>query len=329
MDRSERIEELATALAVAQGEIGSAKKSAKNPHLGNRYATLDDIIDAVRDPLTKHGISFLQLLDHNESGPILRTVLLHESGQWIGTETTLSASMGTNRGTNQVQAFGGTLTYYRRYALATLLGVSSDEDIDGDVPEQKQPERRSEPTQESTHWTDTKQGRQAFINFLSAHGVSGSEACKALEVPRIGEFDGSLVDAQEQVEAWIAEQSAGDTDLVQRAMNTIEENMNGRDDDTPATSKQKGAVAGALNKLLPDRYDNDVKDKLRHSVMGFLVDKTSTSDLNKAEASALIDWAVVGGDGDDRWEPDPGAKQEAEAILQQIGLDNGQEPLEF
>lgn len=130
MERSEQIDALAVALTKAQGAFKPAQKSGKNPHLKNRYATLDDIIEAVRQPLCDNGLAFLQLLDSDGEGPALTTILLHESGQWLSAQVPIN-TMDAHRGTNDMQAFGATLTYLKRYALAAMLGVSSDEDVDG------------------------------------------------------------------------------------------------------------------------------------------------------------------------------------------------------
>ena len=71
MKQSEQVKELAAALVKAQGQFQPAKKSGKNPHLKNKYSTLDDIIEAVRGPLAKNGLSFLQMLDSDGDGPAL------------------------------------------------------------------------------------------------------------------------------------------------------------------------------------------------------------------------------------------------------------------
>ena len=146
MRQSDKIKELALALSKAQSEFAPARKSGVNPHLKNKYATLDDIIDAVRGPLAEHGLSFLQMLDTDGAGPALTTMLLHESGQWLAGSTPID-SLDSNRGTNDMQAFGATLTYLKRYALAAMLGVSSDEDTDGNGARtsKRMVQRRSEP----------------------------------------------------------------------------------------------------------------------------------------------------------------------------------------
>lgn len=126
MKHSEQIDEIASALCRAQGQFIGVKKTGKNPHLGNDYATLDDIIESLREPLTSNALSFVQALD----GAALVTTLMHESGQWISSTVTIP-TMDGHRGINSVQAFGSALTYMRRYALSALLGVSTEADDDG------------------------------------------------------------------------------------------------------------------------------------------------------------------------------------------------------
>jgi len=121
------LNELATALAKAQAEITAAKMNAVNPFFNSRYATLAAVWDAVREPLTKNGLSVVQLPTSDGKIVTLTTMLLHASGQRISSKIT--APLGQAK--NPVQGMGSTITYLRRYALAALCGVVSDEDADG------------------------------------------------------------------------------------------------------------------------------------------------------------------------------------------------------
>lgn len=130
---SELINELAAALAKAQGQMRAASKDAKNPHLGNTYATLSSIIEAAKEPLSANGLAFSQILSQGDGGLVLETILMHSSGQWLQSEVLVTAQAG-NRGVNEVQQLGSSLTYYKRYALTALLGISiSEEDDDGNA----------------------------------------------------------------------------------------------------------------------------------------------------------------------------------------------------
>lgn len=129
MQMSEQISELTKALAQAQGEFHAAPKTGRNPHLKNVYATLDDVIGAIREPMSKHGLSFVQPIKNTEDGLVMETILLHESGQWLGCEAVVPDNPG--KGISSIQALGSSLTYMRRYMLTALLGINAEEDNDG------------------------------------------------------------------------------------------------------------------------------------------------------------------------------------------------------
>ena len=139
------IDKLAAALAKAQGQFKVVPKSGRNPHLNNVYATLDDIINTVRGPLAENGLAFTQLLGSN-GGFTLRTILMHESGQYLESETHVTAGAG-NRGVNELQALGSAITYMKRYALGAMLGVSTDGDTDGEGATGKKQQRKAPSAQ--------------------------------------------------------------------------------------------------------------------------------------------------------------------------------------
>lgn len=124
MQTSETINELAAALSKAQGEITGALKDSANPFFKSKYADLASCWDACRGPLSKNGLSVIQIPEHDNQGICigLTTTLAHSSGQWM-------------RGTLQVkpkddtpQAMGSALTYARRYALTAVVGIAQVDD---------------------------------------------------------------------------------------------------------------------------------------------------------------------------------------------------------
>ena len=80
MKKSESITAISKAIVKFQGMLTKVKKDAKNPHFGNTYASLSQIIEAVQKPLNDCGLAVIQLPleDHN-----LETILMHESGEFI------------------------------------------------------------------------------------------------------------------------------------------------------------------------------------------------------------------------------------------------------
>lgn len=145
IQKSDSIGELAKALCKVQQALKPAVKDAKNLHLKNKYADLSSVWDACRDALSKHGLSVIQLPAASDDGMIhLQTVLLHESGEWIASETCIPVVKGN--GVNEAQAYGSCLTYARRYGLAAMVGITQ-EDTDGEVGEDAQrPPARAQDT---------------------------------------------------------------------------------------------------------------------------------------------------------------------------------------
>ena len=126
---------LFAALAQAQGEIGRAAKNAKNPHLRNNYADLGSVWDAIREPLSRHGVAVVQMATASEDGHragCITYVGHGESGEWIRGELLMPVSAG--KGVTIAQAIGSVQTYARRYALGAAIGVTTGEDTDGGPP---------------------------------------------------------------------------------------------------------------------------------------------------------------------------------------------------
>jgi hypothetical protein len=115
---------LAAALAKAQAAfppIVRDKEVAVRSY-SYKYAPLDAILAAVRDPLATNGLAIAQLLE----GPDLVTLLLHESGSTLTARTPLPPWEG-------VQQYGSMVTYIRRYALTAMLGIATEDDDDGEA----------------------------------------------------------------------------------------------------------------------------------------------------------------------------------------------------
>src|SRR5271165_1123516 len=127
MNQSEHINELVAALAKAQAKMSGATKDKINPHFKSKYSSLAAIWEACRDALTEHGLAVSQPTRMENGGIVLRTVLAHSSGQWIASETPVIMTK------QDPQGFGSAMTYTRRYALAALVGVASDDESDDDA----------------------------------------------------------------------------------------------------------------------------------------------------------------------------------------------------
>lgn len=122
-ETSESIEEIATALSLAQKEMGAALKDA-NAHHG-KYADLASVVAAIKEPLSNMGLSYTQFPIVNDDSAGVMTVLMHRSGQWMRSYYTLPLVR------RDVHSVGSAITYARRYALQSVAGIPADDD-DGD-----------------------------------------------------------------------------------------------------------------------------------------------------------------------------------------------------
>lgn len=120
--RSDALDQLAVALAKAQGQMEGATKDSTNPHFRSKYADLASVWEACREPLSKNGLSVLQPVSADGPRVTVTTLLLHTSGQFIGEALTLTATQDTP------QAVGSAITYGRRYGLSALVGIAPEDD---------------------------------------------------------------------------------------------------------------------------------------------------------------------------------------------------------
>ena len=127
MNRSESVNEIAAALAKAQGKMKNPAFDAQNPHFRNRYATLAAVRDAITPHLSAEGISVIQSLRSSEAGVECETMLLHASGQWLSDVLCIPVSK------HDAQGYGSASTYARRYSLQAFVNVVGDADDDGNA----------------------------------------------------------------------------------------------------------------------------------------------------------------------------------------------------
>lgn len=121
--KSEKIGELAKALAKAQGELKGAKKESTNPFFKAKYADLESVWDSCRLALSSNGLSVTQFTGINpEGGTVLTTCLMHESGEWVEGYQKVTPK------DDSPQALGSAITYTRRYGLAAMIGVYQTDD---------------------------------------------------------------------------------------------------------------------------------------------------------------------------------------------------------
>ena len=158
MTRSDSIGNIAAALAKAQKAIKGAIKDAKNPHFNSRYADLESISEACRDPLADNEIAVVQSPSTPEAGLFgMVTMLAHSSGEWL--QSDLLTVQARDAGP---QAAGSCTTYLRRYQLAAMAGVAPADDdaeaAEGRSRSQAPPVSRSSPGDGHRHYPSDPNG---------------------------------------------------------------------------------------------------------------------------------------------------------------------------
>jgi hypothetical protein len=138
---SESIGSIAAALAKAQAQLVNPEKTlvgtirsdtSRETERSFRYAPLSSGLEIVRKTLSQHEIATVQTTSIDESAGIVRlsTVLAHASGEWIASDWPVCALSETAA----PHRMGAALTYARRYALFTLVGIAGEDDLDAPDP---------------------------------------------------------------------------------------------------------------------------------------------------------------------------------------------------
>lgn len=136
---------LLKALAEFQQEVPVIHKGTQG--YGYSYANLATIFEVINPILKKNKLGFTQLVGDNN----IKTIVFHyESGEQL--ETTTTIPQGTNlKGMNDFQTLGSAITYIRRYALSSALGLITDKDTDaGGEQEGKKETPKTSPSTSAT-----------------------------------------------------------------------------------------------------------------------------------------------------------------------------------
>ena len=122
MNKSESIAQLAEALSKAQGKMKNAVKDSANSYFKSNYADLASVVDACRESLSVNGLSVCQLPTMRDGKMVLEYMLLHSSGEYIASELEMTPLK------LDPQGIGSAVTYARRYTLAAIAGVATEDD---------------------------------------------------------------------------------------------------------------------------------------------------------------------------------------------------------
>lgn len=150
-------------------------KDSENPFFKSSYADLSSILQTVVPVLSSCGIAVIQPMKIDGDRTILITKLIHSSGEWLESEMILPHHADP-------QKYGSLITYYKRYQLQAMLGVSTTEDDnDGNNLVQDIKKDYSQPTK--SYKSDT--GGATEQQKKAIYAISKS---KNIEIPKIDSF---------------------------------------------------------------------------------------------------------------------------------------------
>lgn len=171
MQSTELPTKLAPALLAAQKAIGKAIKSSSNPFFSSKYANLETVIDAVKGPLNDNDVVITQLVQRDELGIYVETVLMHTSGECVVSKTPVIVAKENNP-----QAMVSGVTYAKRCGLEAI-SVLPTEDDDGNAaakPPKKpvKPPVKPKPAKEISS-DDVAGAREELGMLIEKHKISG------------------------------------------------------------------------------------------------------------------------------------------------------------
>ncbi len=195
------ITELSEALSKFQGEVKNPQKNKKNPHCNSKYADFPEVLEVCKEPLTKNGLAVTQHIgqviqmnaDKQKSEIPVTTILLHKSGQYIGSTCSMVVKPFQAKGggylPEDTQADASATTYIRRYSYMAILGIAGDEDDDGNsasgngnsekpqekVTSGKEGENKISEGQRKRLWAISNANQDLISSVLKEFGYSSSK----------------------------------------------------------------------------------------------------------------------------------------------------------
>ena len=166
---------IASALAKAQMNMGSALKQSNNPHFKSKYADLASVMDACLPALNEAGIAVIQPTGEDDAGRYVETILIHgDSGEQLTCRVPLIIAK------NDMQGYGSAVTYARRYGLMAMAGIAPEDD-DGNAaakaaPKPKSPEER-------------KQAMNVLLGLIKSTETNVDNVCGHFKVETLHDLD--------------------------------------------------------------------------------------------------------------------------------------------
>lgn len=195
---SDDIADISKALTAFQSECPTIQKNTKG--YGYKYADLAVITETIKPHLKKADLSYTQpVFDDGDNIGVI-TILTHgKSGQFIKSKISADLKSNIGKGMNPVQSMGSIITYLRRYSLSSILGIVTDEDTDGVLPQDDSKptiNKKSAPAaKETVTWLTEEQFKKALESGekgIAATLKAFSTKTKKMKAPYKKELEAKL-----------------------------------------------------------------------------------------------------------------------------------------
>lgn len=174
--QSENLDKLFKGMNAFRSQLKQPVKDAKNPFFKSNYVTLEGVQNAIDAGIKGTGLAYTQIVKNDDNGNVgVETIITHESGQYL---TTGILALRPEKATPQ--GYGSTITYAKRYQLASAFGVSSDIDDDGNAGSFKtQAKGNYQQNNYKQNYQQPRQQEQASPEILEYNNLF-NKALKAL-----------------------------------------------------------------------------------------------------------------------------------------------------
>jgi hypothetical protein len=169
------MKEISQAFNQFQAQLRPVNKDSENPFFKSSYADLSSILQSVVPILTANGLAVTQPMRVEAGTTILITRIMHKSGESFESEMILPSVLDP-------QKFGSLITYYKRYQLQAILGVSTkDEDDDANFASDKPKTSTNQPSSSSIPASDAQKGALKKMGIEFNANITKSEASRLIE----------------------------------------------------------------------------------------------------------------------------------------------------
>lgn len=179
--------EFEKAFLKAQKEMKAAVKDASNPYFKSKYTDYETLVETVKGPLNSNGLTFRHSSSWYENGYFVGTKLFHADTGYHGDTFEVPTKVGNPQET------GSAITYAKRYSLASICGLPSSEDDDGNAASGKKDpniyytatdEQKIDLAKAADHFGVARKDKDTLVKlsqFLIDHKVPMAKLNKAIE----------------------------------------------------------------------------------------------------------------------------------------------------